>query len=188
MSDCQYSIMTCTRAEWDAWAVTTDEDGTERPATEQEMLTRGVAGPDIGPTDVVYHCGILDTDRRAALPGEVLTEGRARERHAKLPDVATKRRMYGARVYRAPGLDLRAECNTAAGKQLAARVPANGSRSAKPADPPGALLVLEEARRRAADEEDPTEECWVRMEDVEDSDVVAEDALILVWRAGERAE
>ena len=186
MTATNYSIMRCTRAEWDAWAVTTDEDGTERPATGQEMLDRGVASPEIGPDDVVYHCGILDTDRRAALPGEVLTVGRLRDRHVALPDVALKRRMYGARVYREPGADLRSSANAAVNRTLAARVPANGSRSAMPADPPGALLVLEEARRRAGDEDDPVVERMVRMDEVEDTDVVAEDAVVRVVWAGER--
>ena len=44
MTATNYSIMRCTRAAWDAWAVTTDIDGTERPTTGQEQLDRGVEG------------------------------------------------------------------------------------------------------------------------------------------------
>lgn len=187
MAPCNRSIKKATRAEWDAWATALDEDGIEQPATHQDLLNRGVIIAFMDATEVIYHCGALDTERRDAMPGEVLSEGRARERHVALPDEATKRRVYGARVFRAEGVDLRAECNAAVSKTLAARVPANGSRSAKPADPEGAMLVLAEAERRAADEDDPTRPETVAMAEVLDSDVVAEDAVIRVRWAGEVA-
>lgn len=200
MARCGYSIMKCTRAEWDAWLETlrptdpqTGDPVTDWPEHAQlaAALQRGVAAPDVGADDVVYHCGVLDTDRRAQLPVSVLSEGRLRARHVALPDVAMKRRVYDAAVYRARDgrVNLRTRCETAVAGQLEARVPATGRTSAQPADSVGARAVLEEARRRATAPEGETAEAvriMVRMADVLDGDVVEEDAVPRVRFAGER--
>lgn len=160
----------------DQWPQIQDDDG-PRPATEQEMLNAGVAvvGRTADGTAIV-DCAAPDERRRAALPGELIAEGLSDSRWARMPAGPEKRACHRARVIRSrDGSDLRSACNAAAARLLEPRVPARGSKSAAPADPPGALEVLAEARRRVEAEE--AEVIEVAMSEVDDGDVVEEDGI-----------
>lgn len=114
--------------------------------------------------------------RGDTFPGEELTGGEGlNTRHliGRMPEHLRKR-CTRARVIRGP--NLRSECEAAVTGILEARVPATGRISARPSDPDSAIKVLEEARRRAADEDDPAAELLVAEVDAED--VVVEDFLV----------
>lgn len=98
-----YSIWRATQQEWSAWAVTTLDDGSVRPATDQELLDRHVtvAGHDAEGGHVFFQVGRLQWSR-SDFPGRPLTAGRAEERFQALPRAA-KRACYRARVERAGG-------------------------------------------------------------------------------------
>lgn len=188
-----YTIRRATAAAWAAWLETItledEETGDPIPPTPADLLNRNVVVAHEDAVEVLYHCGELDPERAAALPGEVLTAGTLSRRHIDLPPEA-KTKVYRAEVYRGRGYDLRAAAEAATGKGLGARIPANGSKSGRPQDPAGALEVLEEARRRAHPEDPETESTADRlllpMVEVEDSDVVAADAIPSIRWAGER--
>jgi hypothetical protein len=199
MSHIAYHIRRCTPAEWDAWAVTTDLDGVEIPATDQDLLNRGVIVLHRDAEEVIYHCGRIGEAVDAGYPGRPITPTSGLDvylerRYARLPE-AVKPKVYRARAYRStdPTVNLRQACEQAVAAQLAARVPATGRTSARPADPVGAMDVLEEARRRAYPPENPdgtlapptARPLTVPMTEVEDGDVVEADMLIPVRMAGE---
>ncbi|HEV2147527.1 MAG TPA: hypothetical protein VGR37_09020 [Longimicrobiaceae bacterium] len=193
-------------AEWAAWATTMDTDldtGIQalRPAATPELLNRGVvvAHTDPATADVFFHVGKIDPPAPGEFPGEAITpvEGPdvyLRQRHRALPP-EHRARFYQARVYRSlDGSNLRSGCETAVAAKLGARVPATGRTSGQPADPAGALSVLEEARRRATPVMDATgkvtraataQALRIPMAEVTSADVVEEDVLIGHRWAGE---
>lgn len=187
MAACKYSIKRATLAEWTAWLASFPEVGGKALLDhhrEKIAQDKGAFGPCIGPTDVIYHCGCLNTEDRDALPGVVIAEGMPRERHAALPDEATKRRVYGAVVYNDGSGTFRDDCIASAGGALASMEPVRG-RSTRPQDRTAAEAVLDAARRRWQDEFDPTERMVVPMDEVQSQDVVEVDAVIRVRFAGE---
>jgi hypothetical protein len=196
-----YHMRHATAAEWAAWATARDLDGSTHPATAQELLDRGVVVAHVDPAsgDVFFHVGKIDPPAPGEFPGVAITpvEGPdvyLRQRHRALPP-EHKPRFYHALVYRSlDGSNLRSSCETAVAAQLAARVPATGRTSGQPADPAGALAVLEEARRRAAAVVDATgkvaqpataQALRIPMAEVTGADVVEEDVLIGHRWAGE---
>jgi hypothetical protein len=199
MSHIAYHIRRCTPADWDAWAVTTDLDGVEIPATEQDLLNRGVIVLHRDSAEVIYHFGRVGEDADAGYPGRPITPTSGPDvylerRYAQLP-LEARPKVYRARAYRStdPTVILRESCEATVAAQLGARVPATGRTSARPADPLGAMDVLEEARRRANPPENPdgtpqpptARALTVPMAEVEDGDVVEADMLIPVRMAGE---
>lgn len=191
---CCYHIRRCASAEWDAWAVTTDLDGTVGPATHQDLLNRGVIVLHRDADEVIYHFGRLGEGADASYPGTPITPTSGPDvylerRYARLPE-AVKPRVYRARVYRnRDGTSLRAQLGNELSATLEPRVPATGRTSAIPIDPPGAEAILAEARRRAAGSPDGPApdviERLVAMSDVRSGDVVEADTLIPVRMAGE---
>jgi hypothetical protein len=193
MSHVAYHIRSCTPAEWDAWAVTTDLDKVSAPATEQDLLNRGVIVLHRDAEEVIYHCGRIGEDADAGYPGRPITPTSGPDvylerRYARLPESA-KPKVYRARVYRnRDGTSLRAQLETELSAKLEPRVPATGQTSAVPSDPPGAARVLEEARRRGQGDGQtaPTVvERLVPMAEVRSGDVVESDSIIPVRMAGE---
>lgn len=186
-----YHFRRCTAAEWSAWAVTEEVDGTTRAADAQELLNRAVvvAHVDAG-GDVYFHVGKLDAPKEGEFPGVALTptegpDAYLARRYRALP-AEHAARFHVARMYRSlDGTNLREACEVAAAASLAARTPATGRTSSKPADPAGALLVLEEARRRAALEEPTARALVLPMPDVRLGDVVEEDSIPSHRWAGE---
>ncbi len=71
-----YSVWRATREEWEAWAVTRLDDGTSRPASEQELLDRqvAVAGVDEEEGEVYFQVGKVEW-KRGDFPGRPLTAG-----------------------------------------------------------------------------------------------------------------
>jgi hypothetical protein len=193
MSHIAYHIRRCIPAEWDAWAVTTDLDGVTAPATEQDLLNRGVIVLHRGSAEVIYHFGRIGEDVDAGYPGSPITPTSGPDvylerRYARLPEAA-KPKVYRARVYRnRDGTSLRAQLETELSAKLEPRVPATGQTSAVPSDPPGAAAILEEARTRAHGDGQTTPsviERLVPMTEVRSGDVVDSDSIIPVRMAGE---
>jgi hypothetical protein len=193
MSHVAYHIRSCTPADWDAWAVTTDLDGVSAPATEQDLLNRGVIVLQRDAEVVVYHFGRIGEDADAGYPGSPITPTSGPDvylerRYARLPEAA-KPKVYRARVYRnRDGTSLRAQLETELSAKLEPRVPATGATSAQPADPVGAAAILEEARERARGDGQTTPsviERLVPMAEVRSGDVVESDSIIPVRMAGE---
>lgn len=176
--------------------------GAKRPATDDDLLQMGylvharlpagtvVPLPD--GTSVTAEEGTLlvddaefDETKHAGRHGTPITKPRLqRARYHELPAGPIKQRAHRAIVYRAvdPTVNLRTFCNAATTKSLAARVPASTrGRSATPADPAGAALVLEEARKLAqpviGGAPPAARRLVVSMTDVQDGDVVEEDGI-----------
>lgn len=179
-----YHMRSCTAAEWSAWAVTPQDDGTTAPATAQDLLNRGVvvAHVDASSGDVFYHAGKLAAPQPGEFPGVALTpmegpDAYLSRRYRALP-AEHRARFHVARVFRSTdGTNLREACGAAVAASLSARTPATGLTSSKPTDQMGALLVLEEARRRAEMDPPTARALTLPMWDVRTGDVVVEDAI-----------
>lgn len=181
-------------AEWREWAMVPashdPRDTTRRPATDPELPALGVERPHTDPATGTVYFHAVGGDR--VYPGTAHTpehgpDAYLAQRHRALP-AEHKARFYCARVFRAgDGSNLRTDCEAGVAAVLEAYTPATGRTSSQPADPTGAVTVLEEARRRATPEIGPdgsvtraatARAIFVPMAEVEDGDVVEEDALI----------
>lgn len=189
-----YHIRSCSRGEWDAWAVSTSVDGATSPATEQELLNRGVIVLHLDTDEVIYHFGRVGEDVDTGYPGMAITPTSGPDiylerRYRRLPEVV-RSNVLRARLYRnRDGTSLRAQLESELAAKLEPRVPATGKTSARPSDPAGARGILEEARRRSLGRPDgplpAVVEMLVSMAEVRSGDVVETDSLIPIRMAGE---
>jgi hypothetical protein len=140
-----------------------NDDGTERPATAAEMLNMGLV--PLG--DDLYDCieqerrdpGTLEWRPERAMPGEVVSRGRARDRYARLPEPA-RSRILRAHVF-----------SRTDGRDLAAHYAELMERAAVPAEE-RAETTLARARERAAQPGYPVERRDLAVAELDAGDVI----------------
>lgn len=180
-----YHIHRATPADFDAWALVPADDATEtpeHPATDAELLNRGVRVLYRDASEVLYDCAWLAIhhDRQPCpKPGEIVSSGSLKARMIdKLPPQAQEK-VLRARVLRRKATSLRHEVST----ELGITVPTYEEA------PPEAVAKGREKQASQTDtDSDPISEETVPLDTIESSDLV-EDTHVFPGRwAGERDE